>query len=93
MLAKKMKADVEYKLVKPSVYEATFYLSLVPPMKFPMRFDQPYQYKSPAGSEVQSVAKYRSMLDDIFVKTKVKKQKFRILLENFCSKIKFYFIL
>jgi len=70
MFAKKMKADVEYKLVKPSVYEATFYLSFAPPMKFPMRFDQPYQYKSPAGSKVQSVAKYRSMLDDIFVNTK-----------------------
>jgi len=69
MFAKKMKADVEYKLVKPSVYEATFYLSFAPPMKFPMRFDQPYQYKSPAGSRVQSVAKYRSMLDDIFVNT------------------------
>ena len=72
MFAKKMKADVEYKLVKPSVYEATFYLSFAPPMKFPMRFDEPYHYKSPAGSKVQSEAKYRSMLDDIFVNTKVK---------------------
>jgi len=70
MFAKKMKADVEYKLVKPSVYEATFYLSFAPPMKFPMRFDQPYQYKSPAGSKVQSVAEYRKILDDIFVNTK-----------------------
>jgi len=70
MFAKKMKADVEYKLVKPSVYEATFYLSFAPPMKFPMRFDKPYQYKSPAGSKVQSVAQYRKMRDDIFVNTK-----------------------
>jgi len=93
MLAKKMKADVEYKLVKPSVYEATFYLNFAPPMKFPMRFDQPYQYKSPAGSEVQSVAKYRSMLDDIFVNTKVKIQEFWILFENFRAKIIFLFTL
>ena len=71
--AKTLKADVEYSLIAPNVYESIFVFksSFVPKMRFPMRLDQPYQHKSPSGDNVQSVAKYRQELDDIFVSTKV----------------------
>ena len=73
MFAKKMKADIEYNMIEPNVYESTFHLGFAPAMKFPLRFDQPYEHKSPTGDKVVSVAEYRPGFDDIIAKTKVMK--------------------
>ncbi|CAG5102125.1 Oidioi.mRNA.OKI2018_I69.chr1.g154.t1.cds [Oikopleura dioica] len=70
MFAKKMKCDIEYNKIEPNVYQSTFYLTIGPPMKFPLRFDQPYQHKSPTGDQVVSVAEFRPGFNDIIAKTK-----------------------
>lgn len=71
MFAKKMTADLEYTLVDLNVYTTTFYVSWMPPLKYPMRLDQPYEHKSPSGDPVTSVAQFRPEFDDIFVNTQV----------------------
>ena len=72
MFAKKMEADVEYELLEPEVYRSTFYVSWMPlPLKYPLRLDEPYEYKSPIGDMVTSEAKYRSEFNDFLVNTQV----------------------
>jgi hypothetical protein len=72
MFAKKMEADVEYELLEPEVYRSTFYVSWMPlPLEYPLRFDQPYEYKSPIGDMVTSKAQYRPEFNDILVNTQV----------------------
>jgi len=72
IFAKKMEADVEYELLEPDVFKSTFYVSWMPiPLEYPLRFDEPYEYKSPIGDWVTSKARYRKEFNDIFVNTQV----------------------
>jgi len=72
IFAKKMEADVEYELLEPDVFKSTFYVSWMPiPLEYPLRFDEPYEYKSPNGEWVTSKAQYRNEFNDIFVNTQV----------------------
>lgn len=70
IFAKKMKADIEYEMVAKNVFRTTFYVSWMPPLKYPLRLDMPYEHENPTGDAVVSEARFRVEFNDIFVVTK-----------------------
>ena len=72
MFAKEMSADLEYEMVDVNVFQSSFHIPWMPPLKYPLRLDKPYEHDSPTGDPVISEARYRPELNDIFVETKVR---------------------
>lgn len=70
MFAKKMTADLEYEMVGENDFRTTFYVSWMPPLKYPLRLDMPYEHDNPTGDPVVSEASYRAEFNDIFVVSK-----------------------
>jgi len=70
MFAKKMTADLEYEMVNENEFTSTFYVSWMPPLKYPLRLDVPYEHDNPTGVPVVSEASYRPEFNDIFVVSK-----------------------
>jgi len=56
MFAKKMTADLEYEMVNENEFTSTFYVSWMPPLKYPLRLDVPYEHDNPTGVPVVSEA-------------------------------------
>lgn len=70
MFAKKMTADLEYEMIGENEFRTTFYVSWMPPLKYPLRLDMPYEHDNPTGEPVVSEASYRAEFNDIFVVSK-----------------------